>query len=267
MRGFEVLMDGLDTINANRVRRDALKRQVERDAIEDELRRKALKLQLEESAGRAADRDEDRALRREALKRQMEQQAWSFSPDNPANQLHSAQAENARAHQRLAEQQAASLATKPQTPLSAQLQGLDEYVQAVSDATAELQTASGPAQQGDPAATARATRAQMKLTALQQFGQTMLQKWKPDKPASMVKIKRMSEDGTTSEELEVPAEQWNDQHPAWGRFNTAAAPAAASGQQFPAPSPQAIEYLRANPALRAQFEQKYGPGSAAQYLR
>lgn len=242
---IQALHGGLDSIIDARARKQAIARQLEQDNDAKEIRRRALKLQ-EESRHEArwdrlnretqsfADRADRLTAAQATLKRQMEQDAWSRSTDNPQNQASLAQAELAKAN-------AKAVTAKPVTPISSQLQGLEEFTEAMSAALLENEQALLAAQQGTPDGMARAMKAQIKLGSLQQLGQQLLKTAKPDRPTSMVKIKRQSEDGTTSEELEVPADQWNDQHPAWGRFNSAAVPARpANGsptQQLPVLTP------------------------------
>lgn len=240
----QVLFGGLDSIVEGRARKAATKRQLEQDELEKELRMRALKQREEDTSERRWDRLNretqaftDRADRLSAtqatLKQKMEAEAWARDPQNPANVANKAQAG-------LYDAQAKAVAARPASPLRAQIDGVEEFTEAMSRAMAENEEALRAAQSGAPDGQQRAMKAQMKIATLNSLGQQLLKTAKPEKPTSIVKIKRQSDDGGTTEELEVPADQWNEQHPAWGRFNpttTATAPTAAGGQ-IPTLTPQ-----------------------------
>jgi len=216
---MQALYGGLDSIVDMRAR----KRQIAREAEDQDIRRKVLKLQEEQAADTTAQRKaetERRVMeglnlsqdRRETMARQQQTDAWARDPNNPLNQARMAQTAQAQA-------QTKALAAKPPTAISAQLQGIDEFTEGMTAALLENEQAMAAAQAGDPTAQARVMKAQLKLGNLQAYGAQLMKGVRPEKPTSIVKIKRQSEDGGTTEELEVPAELWNDQHPAWGRFN------------------------------------------------
>lgn len=238
---IQALHGGLDSIIDARARKQAIARQLEQDNEAKDIRRRTLKLQ-EEAQNESrwdrlnretqvfAERADRLSTTQATLKRQMEQDAWTRSTANPQNQASLAQAEWAKAN-------AKAVTAKPVTPISSQLQGLEEFTEAMSAAVLENEQALLAAQQGTPDGMARAMKAQIKLGSLQQLGQQLLKTAKPDRPTSMVKLRRArkSEDGNTDdliEELEVPADQWNEQHPAWSRFNTAPKPDTAASTGF-----------------------------------
>lgn len=257
--GVQLYRDDADA----QLRREALKKQLDAQASESEMRRALEKRRIEIDQQRAndsgwearsrdaqawGDRADRLSLQQLALRRQVEADAYARDPNNP--------------HNKLANAQAGTQLAKPVTAIGAQVAGMDEFADAMAKANAEHQEAQAAAQTGDPTAQQRVVKAQMKLSGLSELGKTLL---KQAKPTSIVKIRRKSDDDSTSEELEVPADQWNEQHPAWQRFNPA--PAAPAAGKFPTPPPAAIALLKSNPAMRAQFEAKYGPGSAAAALR
>ena len=218
-----------------RLRRDLLKRQQERDEQEGDIRRRMLKMQEEENAARRWDRvNRDTAAfseRADRIRAEMEGNAWKRDPNNPTNAANAAQAELYKA-------QAAAVGAKPTSPIGAQVAGVEEFTEAMTAAAMEQQQAVQALQAApnDPAAQARVMKSQMKVGTLAELGKQLM---KQQKPMSIVKVKRSSEDGGTTEELEVPADQWNEQHPAWARFNPAAAAApAAGGDGIPTLTPE-----------------------------
>lgn len=78
----------------------------------------------------------------------------------------------------------------------------------------------------------------------------------------------------TTPAVEAENNWFSDDVPARGEIKRtvvtplAAAPQAVTtpGQGFEPPTPESIALLKSNPGLIAQFEQRFGPGSAAQYL-
>lgn len=262
--GLGSIAQARDYAEQQALQQAALKRQMERDASDEELRRAAIKIQEQQAIEAANDRRERLTADQQRLKMQLDQQAWSFDPKNPANQLHSAQVAHIGA-------QTAALQSKPQTPLGATTQGIDEFSAAMADAQEENAQALAFAQANPqhPEAGRRLAKAQLKLAGLQEFSKTMLQKWKPetDHTIDLELPGAPGADGVPEGKLrmKVPVSQWNDSHPMWSRFNAPAA-APVTGK-FPPPPPAAIALLKSNPAMRAQFEAKYGPGSAAAALR
>ena len=129
-RGLGSIAQARDNAEQMALQQAALKRQMERDASDEELRRAAMKIQEQQAAEATADRRERLTADQQRLKMQLDQQTWSFDPRNPANQLHAAQVAHVGA-------QTAALQSKPQTPLGATTQGIDEFSAAMADAQEE----------------------------------------------------------------------------------------------------------------------------------
>jgi len=222
---FQAISTGLSAITQRNqsdadmdLRRAMLARQTANDSTDEEMRRKLLAIQQQQADDTTSDRKDSVQERRDALKRQVDADTWAQNPQNPANIAHAAQA-------KLAGAQADAIVTKPQSPIGATVQGIDEFSDAMSKAFDENQQALNALQANpqDPVARQAATKAQLKLSALSEAGKTMVQKWKPQaEPDIDVEIPGPNgDDGLPSGKLKmkVPLSQWNPQHPLWSKFN------------------------------------------------
>ncbi len=255
---YNAVSRGLDSIAQRRqadeqmqLQRDALRRRFEQEETETQLRRDALRFQEEQATLGAADRLTAREQAKQRLEMEVQAQAWNFNPQNPANQMRTAQ-------QGLVTAQAAAIASKPQSPLAATTQGIEEFSDAMAAAVQENQQAMTfvQANPGNLEAQHRVTKAQLKLSGLQEFSKTMLSKWKPqNEPEVDIELPGpLGEDGTPSGKLrmKVPQSQWNEQHPMWGKFNAPkAAPSPVAGADgIPTLTPQQAQAAKPGTKFR-----------------
>lgn len=243
----------------NEVRQQVLKRQLDNEEADREIRRKGLKLQEERDLRDLDARQQGDIMA--SLRRQMDAE-WARDPSNPEVRAREAviRATNARA------QIDEASVTGPGKPTEAQQHAANvrAWADELEKANADLIAAQQSGDQG------RVMKAQGVVTAIQ----GMATKW-AEKPTAEpeIDIEVPSDDGVSKMRMKVPQSQWTPQHPMWNKFNpqsSGSGPAMRPGASAPAgttPTPAAIAYLRANPQLKAEFEAKYGPGSAAAALK
>lgn len=245
------VFDGLDSISAARLHREARKRQLQQDEDAREINRRRVKLMEEQNNERRWDR-----LNREtaAFGARADKLAANQAALEVKRQMEERAAKESEARRKLLEAQAAAASAKPKTPIDGTVQGATAYADAMAEALEANQRALALAQSGDPAGQAAVTKTQLRLAALQQVGNQLVKTAKPEpEPFVTVEIPGQADENAPDKprgkvSMKVPQSQWNEQHPLWKHF-APAAPAASQGMpRMSAADLEAMKWAQANPA-------------------